>query len=153
MRILKSTVCTVAILSIYATSAYAGVYTDDLSKCLVDSSSTRDRTVLVTWMFSALSVHPAVKSIVSVSEKQLDEANKSAADLVTKLLVESCKQETEKALQYEGDATIQESFRVLGEVAARELFPSPEVATALSGFEKYLDEEQFKSLLEIKRSQ
>ena len=32
----------------------AGVYTDELSKCLVEKTTTQDRTVLVTWVFTAL---------------------------------------------------------------------------------------------------
>ena len=146
MRFLKSTLITVTVASIVATVTYAGPYTNDLSKCLVESTSIRDRIDLVKWMFSAASLHPAVSSIASVSEEQLDAANKSVADLVMKLLTESCRQEAEKALKYEGEATFQASFQVLGQVAGQELFASPEVAAAMSGLGKHLDEEKLKSL-------
>ena len=39
-------------------NASAGVFADELSKCLVKSSSTDDRVLLVQWMFGALSLHP-----------------------------------------------------------------------------------------------
>ena len=147
MSFLKSTLFAFAIVSIAASNTYAGPYTDDLSKCLVESTSTRDRAALVKWIFSAASLHPAVRSIVSVSEEQLDEANKTAADLIMKLLTESCRQETQKALKYENEVALQASFRVLGQVAGQELFSSPEVAATMSGLDKYLDEEKLKSLI------
>jgi hypothetical protein len=126
--------------------AFAGPYTDDLSKCLVNSTTKEDRVALVKWMFSAASVHPAVKSMVSVSAKQLDDANKRTADLFMNLLTISCKSEAEKALQYEGEVTFQTSFQILGQVAGQELFSSPEVVSAMSGLEKYIDGKKLESL-------
>lgn len=148
MEILKVVACSLSILAIFATDAYAGPYTDQLSRCLVESTSTRDRTALVRWMFSAAAVHPAVKSIASVSKEQLDEANKSMAELMMRLLTDSCRKETKKALKYEGDVTLGASFNVLGQVAGRELFSSPEVVAGISGLEKYFDKEKLKSLVE-----
>jgi hypothetical protein len=138
----------VAVAAVAATGAHAGPYSDDLAKCLVESTTTEDRTLLVQWMFAAASLHPAVSSIASVSEEQLDEANKRTADLFMRLLSKSCMEETQKALKHEGENTILTSFRILGEVAGRELFSSPEVGGALSGLDKYLDDEKLKSILE-----
>ena len=147
MKKFKLLLSMAVILSIATTKAVAGPYTDELSKCLVDSTSVQDRIDLVKWMFSAASLHPAVQSISSVTAEQLDDANKVVADLVVNLLTESCKQETENALKYEGDVTIEASFRVLGQVAGRELFSSPEVAEAMTGLEKHLDEDKLKTLV------
>ena len=47
-------------------NASAGVFADELSRCLVKSSSTDDRVLLVQWMFAALSLHPAVQPMISV---------------------------------------------------------------------------------------
>jgi hypothetical protein len=57
--------------------AQAGVYTDDLSQCLVKSSNGADRLVLVQWIFSALSLHPAVQPLASVTSEQRDAFNES----------------------------------------------------------------------------
>ncbi len=127
--------------------AQAGPYTDDLSKCLIGATTQNDRTALVKWMFAAAASHPAVKSIASVSKEQLDAAHKSTAELITKLLTESCREEAQKALKYEGLTTLQSSFQVLGQVAGQELFASPEVGAQLSAFEKYLDGEKLAGLL------
>ncbi len=67
-------------------------------------------------------------------------------NLLMRLLTESCKKEAEKALEFEGDATMQASFQVLGQVAGRELFASPEVAEGMAGLEKYLDKDKLESL-------
>jgi hypothetical protein len=127
-------------------TALAGPYADDLAKCLVASTTQEDRLTLVKWMFAAASLHPAVKSFTSVTEKQLDEGNKSTAELFMKLLTDSCKSEAERALQYEGPQTFQTSFQVLGQVAGKELFSSPEVAVAMAGLEKYVDKEKLEAL-------
>jgi len=82
----------------------------------------------------------------SVTESQLDSANKIVADLMTKLLTVSCRAETEAALQYEGKSTIEVGFGVLGQVAGKELFSSPEVAEGLAGLEKHVDTEALSSL-------
>lgn len=130
--------------------AHAGPYTDDLSKCLVSSTSKDDRASLVTWMFSAASLHPAVKSIASVTPRQLDDANKKAGELFMRLLTDSCKSQTQQAMQYEGPNTIQASFQVLGQVAGQELFTSPEVSGAMAGLAKYIDEAKLKELSQPK---
>ncbi len=80
------------------TNAQAGLYTDDLSRCLVESTSTADKVSLVKWMFTAAAFHPAVSSIASVSEKQLVNTNKEIAELFTKLLTESCKEQSKKSI-------------------------------------------------------
>jgi hypothetical protein len=148
MRILKPRLISMAsvVAMSLAISAQAGPYTDDLSKCLVSSTMESDRTALVQWMFSAAASHPAVKSIASVSEEQVEAANKTVGELFTKLLTESCREQAEKALKYEGKSTIESSFQVLGQVAGRELFSSPEVAAVIAGLRKYLDAEKLKAL-------
>ncbi len=74
-------------------SAHAGLYTDDLARCLVDSTSKDDRVALVRWMFVAAAAHPAVASIANVSPKDREEADKKLATLFMRLLTDSCKEE------------------------------------------------------------
>jgi hypothetical protein len=138
----------VAISAGLGAGAHAGPYTNDLSKCLVESTSAADRAGLVKWMFSAASLHPAVSSIVTISEEQLDQANKWMADLLIRLLTQSCHEEARKALKYEGEMAIQAGFQVLGQVAGQEMFADPKVAAALSGLEKHVDQEKLKSLIQ-----
>ena len=104
----------------FSFNSFAGSYTDELSKCLIESTSSADRIDLVKWMFMAGALHPEVKTIASISEKQRDDANKNVAGLFMRLLTDTCKSATEKALKYEGASTIETSFRILGQVAGQE---------------------------------
>ncbi|MEO7208419.1 MAG: hypothetical protein ABI356_13025 [Steroidobacteraceae bacterium] len=130
----------------YSAAALAGVFADDLGKCLVNSTTKDDRANLIRWLFVAASHHPAVKPIATVTPAQQEESDKQMGTLVMKLLTESCKTESQKALQTEGTGTIQFAFEVLGRVAGQELFSSPEVAGNLKGLAKYIDPEKIKAL-------
>jgi hypothetical protein len=136
-----------AVALLISGAAHAGPYSDDLAKCLVSSTSKADRVALVRWMFAAAAAHPAVASIAKVSPKIMDEANAATGALFMRLLTESCKDKAQTALQYEGPATIQTSFTVLGQVAASELFSSPEVKQAMSGLEKNVDSKKLQELM------
>jgi hypothetical protein len=127
-------------------SAVAGPYADDLSKCLVSATTADDRMALVRWMFSAASRHPAVKEISTVTDAQLDTANKQLAELFTRLLTESCREQAVNAIKYEGQGTLSSGFQLLGQVAAQELFSSPEVTAGMAGLEKYVDADKLKAL-------
>jgi hypothetical protein len=132
--------------------ACAGPYADDLSKCLVNSTTKGDRVELVKWMFAAMGSHPAVKTMSAVTPEQLDTANQSIAKLITQLLTKTCADQAQKAVQYEGPATVQMSFQLLGQVAATELFGDPSVANAMKGLSKYVDEKQLTAALQAKPS-
>ncbi len=135
------------VIFLFSSSVNAGVYSDDLSRCLVESSTSSDKLILVKWMFTSISLHPAVKSIAPVSAKQVDDSNRRMAELVVKLVTKTCKDETIKAMKYEGEMALQSSFTVLGQVAAKELFNNPDVATALAGLDKYMDADEIRKAL------
>lgn len=140
------------VLPLFMTHAvYAGPYTDDLSKCIVESTTTEDRTELVKWMFTAMSLHPAVKQVASVSTEQIDEANKQIAALVVKLLTKTCNKQARAAIKYEGQIAIQSSFEILGQVAAKELFANKDVAAGLVGLGKNIDKKKLDDSLGIKQ--
>jgi hypothetical protein len=110
------------------------------------TTTKNDRQDLIRWLFVAAAHHPAVKPIASVSPAQQDESDKQMGTLFMKLLTESCKTESQKALQFEGMGTLQSAFEVLGKVAGQELFSSPEVSGNLKGLAKYIDVEKLKTL-------
>lgn len=145
MSVRRFSLALIAALSTNA--AWAGVYTDDLSKCLVESTSTDDRTALVKWLFAAASAHPAIGTLSSVTPADLDSANQVVGGLFMKLLTESCKLQAQKALRFEGPATLQLSFSVLGQVAGAELFSNPVVANNMAGLQKFVDAKQLEALM------
>lgn len=131
-------------------AAQAGPYSDELSKCIIESTTVSDRAAFVNWIFSAASLHPAVKSIAAVSKEQMDAANRQTGEMVMKILTESCPKQAEKAIRYEGASALETSFEVLGQVAGQELFSSPEVAAGMAGLVEYLDENRLKAALTAK---
>jgi len=134
-----------------APSAFAGPYADDMSKCLVKSTTAADRASFVRWFFAAASSHPAVKTLAVVSPEQREEANKSTAALFQRLLTESCRNEVQQAIKYEGTQTIGAGFQVFGEVAGRELFTDAAVTQSMGEFEKYFDKQKLNELFGTKQ--
>jgi hypothetical protein len=130
-----------------ASIAVAGPYTDALSMCLVRSTTEADKNLLVQWIFATIALHPQVASMAAVSYEQRDALNEGFASMAMNLLTDTCVKETREALKYEGSSALETSFGVLGEVATRELFTNPEVATGLAELGKYMDEDRFQSIL------
>jgi len=125
----------------------AGPYTDQLSACLVGMSSEEEKLVLVKWMYTAMSLHPAVAELATVEAAKRDAANEEMADLLVDLLTQKCIAQTEAAIANEGPSSLQASFGVLGQVAATELFSNPNVTTALADLNSFLDIERINQSL------
>ena len=142
--VVASTVFSLIIL--LTCTVFAGPYSNELAKCLVRSTSEEDKNDLMKWMFAAFASHPEVKSMASISESQREELNEKTANLMVRLLTESCRSETEQALKYEGQGTLEASFQVLGSVAARGLMSHPDVINYMAGLDKYIDAEKLKSV-------
>lgn len=127
-------------------SAQAGVYSDDLGKCLVKSSSTDDQIVLVQWIFSAMTQHPAVQSMSNLTTEEQQGHNKKAAALMQRLMIVDCRKEAVAALKYEGSSSVETAFSLLGEVAMRGLMSDPHVQKSMESIGQALDEDAFKKL-------
>lgn len=126
--------------------AFAGVFTDDMSRCLVEKTTLEDKTALVQWIFVAMSRHPSVVSLTKVTEDDIKLSNQRAGALFMKLLTESCVDVTKKAIKAEGPIAIQVSFQVLGQAAVGELFTSTEVSKVMAGLDQYLDSKKLEAL-------
>lgn len=129
-----------------ASSVQAGVYTDDLSKCLVTATKPADQSALVVWIFALMSAHPDVRPYSSLTDAQRIETNKRGADVMVRLLTEDCRSQTVAALKYEGETAITASFKVLGEVAMRGLMTDPSVAKGLAQVGSYMDMNKLEAL-------
>lgn len=133
-------------LSCASASAQAGVFTDDLARCLVGKTSESDRTILMRWMFAAMSMSPAIADLAQVNQAKLDVINKKAADLYSRLLLVDCRKETVAALKNEGAQSLGEAGQVLGATAARGLMNSPEGRAELTKFGDLADKAKWKAL-------
>jgi hypothetical protein len=126
--------------------AHAGIYTDEMSKCLVRSATPQDQSDLVVWVFAAMGSHPSTKAYVTINAAQRVEITKKAAGLMERLLTTSCRKETVEAIKYEGSSAIEQSFGVLGQVAMRNLMGDPSVAQNFAALGEYVDESKFEAL-------
>ena len=125
---------------------YAGVYTDDMSRCLVTNTTLADKTNLVKWVFSVASLHPEVAQITAVSDEKRADQNRTVGQLFERLLTSDCRKQTQDAIRYEGSGALRNSFEVLGQVAMRELTMHPAVEQGFTGFLKHVDEQKIKDL-------
>ncbi len=147
MKSIHAVMVSAALLSILLSApALAGPYSDEMAKCLVRSTSATDRNGLVKWLFASAVLHPEIKPIATVSDAQRDNLNRITARLFERLLTVSCRAETQNAVKYEGPTTLETSFQVLGQVAGRELFTDPNVATSMAGLMNYVDKSKLEAL-------
>lgn len=128
--------------------AVAGPYADEMGKCLVEKTSPEDRAVLVQWMFSLMARHPDVQPLSAITSQQRDALTASAGQLFNRLLLESCRTQTQQAFQNEGPRTIEYAFRILGEVAMRGLMGNPSVVEGLKDLGKSMDEKKLDALIQ-----
>jgi hypothetical protein len=148
-RRVAALVCALGVLALgvgVSGPARAGVYSDDLAKCLVKAASPTDVSVFVVWMFSAMTLQPDVKPYSSMTDAQRDEAGRRAAALLQRLMVVDCHTETVAAIKYEGVSSLETGFNVFGQVAGRGLIASPAVAANLQKMATYFDKPKFEAL-------
>jgi len=110
-----------AITTCCSGTAIAGIYTDDLSRCLVSKSTESDKILLAKWIFSMVALHPGVESMSRISEEDRAAINKGVAGIFEKLLTDACVVETRAAIKFEGEESLKNSFKVLGEIAMTSL--------------------------------
>ena len=127
-------------------AAQAGPYSDSLSDCIAGKSTMDDHVVLVRWMFVAMSHHPAVASLAKVSDADVDKANEQMAEMFTRLMTVTCRDQAKLALKNEGELATQQAFQKLGQQAGAEIFVNPEVTKGMLGMSKYFDVKKFEAL-------
>jgi hypothetical protein len=128
-------------------SAMAGPYSDDLSKCLVSSTTVEDKQALVRWIFSAVSLHPSLEGFSALTPQRREAIDTEAGALFERLLADDCAKETRDAVRYEGDAAIGGSFELLGKVASTGLFEDQAVNQGLQGMLGKIDMKRLQQAL------
>lgn len=136
-----------AVLLLAAGGARAGVYADDLAKCLVRSTSETDQTNLIIWIYGAISAHPDVRTYSSLTDQQHAAITKTAGDLYTRLMTVDCRAETIAAIKNEGNAALESSFNVLGQVAMRGLMREPNVQGEIGKLVRSSDQAKIAAML------
>jgi hypothetical protein len=122
-----------------ASGASAGLYTDDLSRCLVSKTADADRALLIRWIFTAFSLNPSVKDMVNLTDAQREKVLVDGAGLYQRLIFEDCRAQALAAVKNEGAEALGAGFQVLGQVAARSLMSDPAATKYLSGLDERMD--------------
>ncbi len=138
-KIARIALAATALTATFAGPASAGVFADDLSKCLVAKTSPDDQTIFVEWIFSAMALHPAVQPLSNIPQSRRDELDSKASQLVMRLMTVDCRAQLVSALKYEGSSTIEVAFGVLGEAAMERLMSDPAVNKGMEQLGKGLD--------------
>lgn len=129
-----------------ASRAEAGIYGDELTKCIVKSTSPSDQETLVAWIYAAMSAYPTFKASSKLSSDQGDQATKNTADIFTRLITLDCRQQSIDTLKYEGDGALAPAFKLVGEIAMRRLMTDPSVAAFISSISTYVDPNDFEAI-------
>lgn len=128
-------------------AAFAGPAADALGACLADNTTGKDRKNLAKWMFLSMSAHPEMQSLSSATPEMRAEVDREMAQIVTRLLTESCLKQTKEVQAREGQAGLTSSFEYLGRIAMGELMSSPQVTASVRAYGRYLDKKKFESAL------
>lgn len=129
-------------------TAYAGPASDALGRCLVQSSTGRDRTLFVQWFFAALSVNPEVQAYASTTKEQRVAVTQKAAQLLQRLVYVDCHTEAVAAIKQDGQQALGTSFEVFGRSAATELMSDPAVVKEMGALDEYTDAAKWTALME-----
>ncbi|MDY6459369.1 hypothetical protein [Acinetobacter faecalis] len=119
--------------------ASASVTVDNLSNCLVKSTTDADKKVVLQWTFVALSAHPDLQSFSQVTTEQRDGLDKNLAQVLQRILVDQCSAETKAVIQTDGLQAVGDSFQELGQETGEQILKTPEIKDQYKGLIRYLD--------------
>ena len=131
----------------FAPPSWAGPAGDALISCLADSTTGRDRKDLARWLFVAITSHPEMKELSSVTPQMRDEASQSFARIFTRLMTENCTRETRAAVKAEGPQALGKSFESLGALAMQELTAHQEVRGAIHQIDRFVDRRKVEAAI------
>jgi hypothetical protein len=124
-----------------------------LSACLIRSTSAEDRTVLIRWVYIAMSRHPSVSEFATIPDAQRVAANRQIGALFNRLLLESCASETRAAFRADGEKALEVPFGTLGEVAMGGIMEHADVNAGIIEMTAYLDQPRIRALIERNAAQ
>jgi hypothetical protein len=141
----------VAAMLTVSVSAQGQQPADALKTCLADSTSGKDRKDLAKWIFLAMAAHPEMKQYASDNAvTAADQSSRTVAALVTRLLSDSCVNETRAVVKIGGSQSLQVAFSGLGQLAMQELMADKSVIESVGLFERYLDQKRLAVALAVK---
>jgi hypothetical protein len=125
----------------------AGIFTDDLSRCLVIKTTDDEKIRMVRWFIAALGQHTEIRDIVSINTDAIEQVNREMGNTVNVLFFERCSTEANTAIKNEGEQSIVDAFKVIGGVAARTAMQNDAVNEAVESYIPYVDMEKLEEML------
>lgn len=118
--------------------------TESLSRCLADNTSGKDRKDLVRWSFFAMAAHPEIKQFASPELAQArEEVNSAMANVLTRLLTDTCLAQARAAFKQGGFKAVEDSFQTVSKLAMQELMVDKNVVASASEYTKFVDVAKF----------
>lgn len=135
---LRAVLMGVAVLT-SAQWAVAGPTVDQLSDCLVKSTTATDKTTVLQWTYAALGEHPDLKNFSNVNEQQKTQLDQKLAGVMQRIIVEQCAAQTKAVIQAEGIQAVGNSFQELGRLSGEEIIKNPQVKGQMQSLLRYVD--------------
>jgi hypothetical protein len=129
-----------------ASPATAAPEADRFGACLTRSVGTAERTLLVRWIFTSLSAHPALRDMGAVTAAMRDGNTRAVAALIDDVAIGRCGVQARQAQQAGADP-IRLSFETLMRLAAGDLMANPATGAEVQGLERFIDRERWQALL------
>jgi hypothetical protein len=140
---------TLAILSaalVQVSPVCAGTYGDDLTRCILQSSTDEDKATVLKWTFSNFGQNPALGDLPRPSQAQADELARKVVENLERLAMVNCRKEAIAALKFESPSAIAASFGTLAETIGQTLYKNPSVAAGIVGVIRFMDRSKWQDL-------
>lgn len=118
-----------------------------LGECMVLKSTGADRLVVARWFLTSLASAPQAAGVATLTPGKKDEFDKGMAAIFTRLMAVDCADQARPLFKARDEASFRVAGEALGRVAMEELLNNPQASAALSGYTKYLRQEDFKAVL------
>lgn len=132
--------------TISSAPARAGLYQDDLSRCLVAAATPTDRTLLLRWVFASMAVNPKINDMAHISDTQAKALSVETAGIMQRFMLTDCRKQTIEAIRYEGAGAIQQAFSMLGQIAMSDLTREEATSVYMADLGNHLDKEKWEAL-------
>src|SRR5690606_8864027 len=94
--------------------AIAGPTVDQLSDCLMKSTTATDKTTVLQWSCLELGNNPDLKAFSNVTATQKEALDRNLPTVLQGIIVEQCYTQTKAVIQAEGLQAVGDTFKELG---------------------------------------
>jgi hypothetical protein len=112
--------------------ALAGVYGDELTKCVVSSLTDADKVLFAKYVFAAMAEHPTVKPMANIGTEVNASLDRDASALIARLMYTDCRKQMVDVVKFEGIDAAVPAFSMVGQVAMRYLMTDPAVGARMA---------------------